>query len=111
MKKISLPTCLQLIYCFFCTLAIVCMNLYTACYPTQFSNVCFKIGVVITILCALNPIGILCGIWQIVKYAKRSEKDDADHSKQIAWVIIGPILTTLAWYLAIASFVTHSGGV
>lgn len=111
MKKLSLPTWLQIIYCVCCAVVILCMNLYTAYYPSSFSIICSDIGIVMHLLCAFNPIGIICGIWQIKKYVTAVNNDEVPRKYQFAWVIIGPILTFLGWGLSISSFVLHSGGV
>lgn len=88
------------------------MPLYTAYYPSDFARVCFEIGVIMTLLSAINPIGIICAVTNLVSYI--DHRKDADHkpsSKILLWVIVGPILTTLFWCLSIFFFVSHSGGV
>lgn len=113
-KAMKISFALQLLYCIGCGIVLVCMPLYTLFYPTAFSGICFKVGATMTFVSALKPVGIVCGIINIVSYI--SERQMANNDQQIkkmslVWVIMGPILTTLCWLLAILSFVFHSGGV
>ena len=111
MKKLSLPTWLQIIYFICCALLVICMNLYTACYPSLFSTFCVLVGTIMLLLVAINPMGIIGCIWQIVKYVSAVKNRKKTCKYQLVWVILGPILTFLGWSLSITAFVTHTGGV
>ena len=110
MKRLSIPTWLQIIYCICCVMVVICMNLYTVYYRTEFSDILFRIGSTLNFLCALSPLGIICAIWNELKYISKKKSGEAN-GKLFAWVIIGPIATTFAWLISICSFVHHSGGV
>lgn len=110
MKKLSLPTWLQIIYFLLCVMLVICMSLYTACFDTEVGEICFMVGEFLFLLCAMNPIGIICCIWNIYRYVAIGRYGEAKH-KHLLWVIIGPVLTTIAWLLSVITFVYHTGGV
>ena len=111
LKKFSLSTILQIAYCICCGLVVIVMNLYSAFYDSNFGYTCFQIGAVLTLICGLNPIGLLCGVWQLVRYLSDRRNGEPTGKGQLAWVILGPMLTTACWFFAINIFVLHSGGV
>lgn len=110
MWKIS--PALQILYCMGCSVVLVCMSLYAAFYTTAFGEICFKMGEVMFLLSALNPIGIICAIGNLVSYlGRRKNSENKPPSGALVWVICGPILTTVFWCLSICAFVHYTGGV
>ena len=110
MKRLSIPTWLQIIYCICCMIVVLVMNLYTVCYDTAMGDTLFMIGGIINFLCALSPIGIVSGVWNLFRYTSQKKCGEVNR-KLLAWVIVGPILTTLLWVSSICAFVYYSGGV
>ena len=110
MKRLSIPTWLQIIYCICCMIVVLVMILYTVCYDTAFGDTLFKIGGIINFLCALSPIGIVSGVWNLCRYTSKKKCGEVNR-KLLAWVIVGPVLTTLLWVSSICAFVYYSGGV
>ena len=108
MKLFKAGTILQLIYCLLCLIVIICMHLYTAFYPTQFGEFCFKIGAVLTFVSTFNPLGLIGTIMNIVAYCTSDLKKS---KKALIWVIASPVLIVLCWVVAVCFFVHHSGGV
>ena len=108
MKLFKAGTILQLIYCLLCLIVIICMPLYTAFYTTQFGEVCFKIGAVLTFVSTFNPLGLIGTIMNIVSCCTSDLKKS---KKALIWVIVSPVLIVLFWVVAVCFFVHHSGGV
>ena len=108
MKLFKAGTILQLIYCLLCLIVIICMPLYTAFYPTQFGEFCFKIGAVLTFVSTFNPLGLIGTIMNIVAYCTSDLKKS---KKALIWAIVSPVLIVLCWVVAVCFFVHHSGGV
>ena len=110
MKLFKMGTILQLIYCFCCLLVVICMPLYTAFYTTTFGEICFRIGVILTLGSTFNPMALIGTIINFIACFS----SDLKKSKKILiliWTIISPALIVLFWVLAVCFFVHHSGGV
>lgn len=84
------------------------MPLYTAFYPTQFGEICFAIGAILTFVSTFIPLGLIGTIVNIVACCISNIKKS---KKALIWVIISPALIILCWVIAMYSFVLHSGGV
>ncbi len=89
------------------------MPLYTAFYPSAFSEICVKIGSVMTVASTFNPIGLLAWICILITFSfdhtvVRSKKTK---TAMIIWLVLSPILHFLCWIGAAGSFITHTGGV
>ena len=110
-KAMKAATVLQILYCVGCVIVLVCMPLYTAFYPTAFGEVCFRIGATLALFSALNPLGLICAIVNGVGYYRnRTEISDERKKNSIyIWVAVGPILTSVLWYLSLCSYIYHSG--
>ena len=67
-------------------------------------------GGIINFLCALSPVGIVSGVWNLCRYTSKKKCGEVNR-KLLAWVIVGPVLTTLLWVSSICAFVYYSGGV
>ncbi len=115
MKKVFKLSCgIQALYCLGCMVVMVCMPLYSAFYQTEFGMVCFRIGAAMTLISFLNPMGLICTVFNLTLYL--AMKCTQAVGKQEGWkmlaaVIVGLVLTVLCWYFAIVSFVYYSGGV
>ena len=108
MKLFKTGTILQLIYCFCCLLVVICMPLYTAFYTTTFGEICFRIGVILTLGSTFNPMAL---IGTIINFIACFSSDLKKSKKILIWTIISPALIVLFWVLAVCFFVHHSGGV
>ena len=102
-------TILQLIYCFHCLLVVICMPLYAAFYTTTFGEICFGIGLILTLgFTSFNPMPL---IGTIINFIACFSSDLKKSKKILIWTIISPALIVLFWYLAVCFFVHYSGGV
>ena len=111
-KTMRAATFFQILYCIGCCVVLICMPLYTAFYTTDFGIICFRIGAVMNLVSFLNPVGAICAVVNLVSFLSTCRESDTKPSvKVLLWVIIGPLLTMLLWYLSVSSFVYHSGGV
>ncbi len=113
-KKIfNVCAILQCLYCLGCIIVMICMPLYTAFYPSEFSDICFGIGAVMNLISFLNPVALIC--WIIILIAFCIDHKVIRNKKvkivMIIWLVLSPILSVLCWIGSVCSFVAHSGGV
>ena len=108
MKKLfNAFTLVQLAYCTGCVIVAICMCLYTAFYPVDFADLCFRTGVVFLLLCTI-PWGLCGTAFNIVALCITDLKKSV---WAIIWTVAAPISVVLGWFLAVCMFVAHSGGV
>lgn len=108
MKTFKIATVLQIAYCVGCLIAVACLSLYDAFYPTAFSEICWKIGLPLTLISVLNPMGLVGSVITCVQYVSPTMKKS---KKTLAWVIAAPILIVLLWLLAFSFLCYYTGGV
>ena len=113
MKNLSIASiAMQIVYCLGGIFVMICMPLYTYLYPSELSDSFFAIGAFVTLITALNPIGLICCICNLCIYlSERKRSDGTQHTQYLVWVILGPVVVFFCWLLTIVLFVAHSGGV
>ena len=112
-KTFNICAILQCLYCLGCIIVMICRPLYTIYYPSTFSEVCFKIGVILTLVSTFNPICFLCFICLLIVYCIDHYliKEKKTKVLMIVWLVISPVLQIMCWIFAVGAFVTNSGGV
>ncbi len=88
MKLFKAGTILQLIYCLFCLVVVICMPLYTAFYTSTFGEIFFRIGAILTFASTFNPMGL---IGTIINFIACFSSDLKKSKNILIWTIISPI--------------------
>ena len=108
MKVFKFSVAIQLMYCLGCVIVMICMPLFRAFYPTNFSKICLSIGVFFTVAATFNPLGVLCSVLNIILYFTT----ELNKSKKVlTWIILAPFLIIICWILAVCFHVYFTGGV
>ena len=112
-KTFNICAILQCLYYLGCIIVMICMPLYTIYYPSAFSEVCFKIGVIFIFASTFNPICFLSFICLLIVYCIDHYLIKKKKTKvlMIVWLVISPVLHIMCWIFAVGAFVAHSGGV
>ena len=108
-KAMRIASVVLLVYLGMCVM--VCMPLYTAFYPNAFSKLCFRIGEVLTLLTAINPMGLIAALVNGVCCSSLCRQGVTLPRRLRLWANSGVFLSLLGWLLVIVFFVHHSGGV
>lgn len=113
-KKIfDICAILQCLYCLGCIVGMLGWLLYCEFYPSNFSEICFRIGVTTNIYSCLTPIGLICWILMLVSFCKKNSLIQIKKIKSymIIWLTISPIITALCWMGAAKTFLIQVSGV
>ena len=108
MKMFKIATAVQLLYCLGCLVAVSCLSLYGAFYPAAFTAIAWKIGLFLTFLSVLNPMGLIGSVVNCIQYGSSSMKKS---QKALAWVIAAPMIITMLWLLAFSFLCYYTSGV
>lgn len=93
-KTFNVCAVLQCLYYIGCIIVTICMPLYTAFYPSVFSELCIGIGAVMTAVSTFNPLESLAWICILITFSfdhavVRSKKIK---TAMIIWLVLSPIL-------------------
>lgn len=108
MKTFKIATALQLVYCMGCLISIFCLLLYDAFYPAAFTEICWQIGLPLTLISILNPMGTIGSVISCVQYCSSVMKKS---KRSLALVIAMPILIVLLWVLTFSFLCYYTSGV
>ena len=113
-KKIfDIAAILQCLYYFGCIVGMIGWQLYRSFYPSDFSEICFRISAYVNIYSCLSPAGLVAWILSLVVFCREHSKLQNKKTKlrMIIWLVISLVIIVLCWRGAAATFMLQVSGV
>ena len=112
-KTFNICAILQCLYCLGCIIGMIGWHFYCAFYPSEFAELCFRIGITMNIYSSLSPVGLISWMLILVVFCGGRSLVENKRIKtcMIVWLAASFVITVLCWLGAVKTFMIQVSGV